>query len=252
VGLGLDEIEPRTVSDFTEHLKDSLREKHNSVRRTLIGVRQFLRYLESQHIIKHSPGDLVPIPPRDESFVSLISEENFALLVQQIRSEVPTIKTSRDLAILLLLGREGIKASELIQLRWSDLLLHGLSGSLRVSGDRSRLIELEPDSSEALLTYRDKLSSHTNNGFIFVGFRGVDGSVMLPSLSRHGLKFAIYELGKKVQIQYLNTEQLRHRAIEHKLSSGIAIDSLMAHLGLRRVGNIRKHLASVQENRYDN
>jgi hypothetical protein len=64
-------------------------------------------------------------------------------------------------------------------------------------------------------------------------------------MTRHGLKFIVYELGDKVGAKSLNTEQLRHFAVTHLISQGMAPDEIMAHLGLRRLGNIAKHLASV-------
>lgn len=77
---------------------------------------------------------------------------------------------------------------------------------------------------------------------VFVSFKGADARAVQYGLTRHGLKFAIYELGAAAEIPKLNAEQLRHLAMSHKLSIGYTPDMVMNHLGLRRVGNIGKHL----------
>ena len=80
---------------------------------------------------------------------------------------------------------------------------------------------------------------------MFIAFKGRDASFPLPNMTRHGLKFIIYELGEKIGMASLNTEQLRHFAVSHLISLGYAPDQIMAHLGLRRLGNIAKHLAAA-------
>jgi hypothetical protein len=62
-------------------------------------------------------------------------------------------------------------------------------------------------------------------------------------MTRHGLKFVMYELGEKIGISKLNSELLRHHAIRHQLASGKSPEDLMGHLGLRRLGNIARHNA---------
>jgi hypothetical protein len=62
-------------------------------------------------------------------------------------------------------------------------------------------------------------------------------------MTRHGLKFILYELGDKAGLSKLNTEQLRHFAVTYLIGLGRTPEEIMAHLGLRRIGNIAKHLA---------
>ena len=62
-------------------------------------------------------------------------------------------------------------------------------------------------------------------------------------MTRHGLKFVMYELGDKIGVSALNSELLRHHAIRHQLALGKTPEELMGHLGLRRLGNIARHNA---------
>jgi hypothetical protein len=62
-------------------------------------------------------------------------------------------------------------------------------------------------------------------------------------MTRHGLKFILYELGDKAGLAKLNTEQLRHFAVSYLIAEGRTAEEIMLHLGLRRLGNVAKHLA---------
>src|SRR6185503_7892493 len=60
------QLEPETLIAFQEFLREGCEERENSVRRTVIGIRQFFRYLSESHAIKATPFDAVPIPVRDD------------------------------------------------------------------------------------------------------------------------------------------------------------------------------------------
>src|SRR4051812_49176907 len=60
------QVEPGTLIAFQEFLKGDCEERDNSVRRTVIGIRQFYRFLTETQTIKSTPFDSVPIPLRDD------------------------------------------------------------------------------------------------------------------------------------------------------------------------------------------
>ena len=69
-----------------------------------------------------------------------------------------------------------------------------------------------------------------------LGFKGSTASVVIPNLTRHGVKFALYELGNQIKLPQLNSEELRHHAMGHKVAIGFSPEQLMNHLGLRTIG----------------
>ena len=79
---------------------------------------------------------------------------------------------------------------------------------------------------------------------MFCAFKGRDSALQLPSMTRHGLKFALYEIGDKVGIDKLNSETLRHHAVCYLLEKGKTTAEIMEHLGLKRPGNIAKHFGN--------
>jgi integrase/recombinase XerD len=253
VRLPAQKVEPETLLAYQDYLRNDCEERDNSVRRTVIGIRQFYRFLSESRTVAGTPFDAVPIPVRDESLPSKgIKDDDVDTILTIALAGKPECKALRDAAIVSLLAHEGVKANELINLLWTDVLEEeGTAGSLRIAGSRARAIPLSSETHEWLKAYRrayEQIRHPVITGpvkkRIFISFKGRDAASPLPEMTRHGLKFILYELGEKAGVPGLNTEQLRHYAVSHLLAKGKAPDEIMVHLGLRRIGNIAKHLAS--------
>jgi site-specific recombinase XerD len=147
--LPMNEVEPDTLVAYQEFLRGDCEERDNSVRRTVIGIRQFFRFLSETSVVKATPFDAVPIPVRDEVAPKGLNPEDIDTLLHVAASGRPECKAARDSALVSLLAHEGIKANELISLRWTDYLQEQGRGSVRITGSRARAIPLSRRSSVA-------------------------------------------------------------------------------------------------------
>ena len=247
------EVSPDIMVAYQDYLRNECNERENTIRRAVIGIRQFYRYLSDKNKTGSSPLDAVAIPPRDESFSKVLDEEEAEDILAVAAAGKPAPKAARDVALVTLLALEGIKATEAIGLSWHDLLDSGLGDrvTIRIGGARERAITLEPRTTEAIRFWRKMFQEHLklglgqrDQGRMFISFKGRDAGTLVPELTRHGLKFIMYELGEKSGINHLNTESLRHYAVSRQLASGRMPEDIMRHLGLRRLGNISKHMGS--------
>lgn len=240
------DIGPGTMQEFQQHLK-SRGSRDNSIRRSVIGVRQFFRYLQDTHHWDRSPFDDAPIPERDDSFKHRLTARDMDTLLACARATHPHIKGVRDVVMLTLLGYEGLKVHELIQLEWRDFLRASDGGRLVIRGERNRTITLEAATTEAISQLRDIVQTGDNpklmqsHSKMMLGFKGSDAKYMVAGLTRHGVKFALYELGTSAGLNHTNSEELRHHAMSHKVSLGFTPELLMNHLGLRTIGKIGRH-----------
>ena len=245
--LSLKDLEPGTLLAYQDHVAGAQLDSINSIRRATIGIRQFFRFLVMAKHLPDSPFDAVAVPPRDERLPASLTALEVDSIIEAAEQSPSALKGARDVAIVAMLAFEGIKASELVGLEWHQLRDHGHDDvSLHLSGPRSRAIKLEKPSALALRAYRrllvpslDAIESSSSR-HIFLGFRGGESKLSNP-LSRHGLKFLVYELGKKIGHPHLNTELLRHFATEYRLTLGYSTEDIMIHFGLRRAGNVAKH-----------
>jgi integrase/recombinase XerD len=219
--------------------------KTNSIRRNIISIRQFFRFV-FQEQKKISPFDDSIIPQRKENTPKNLVQENIENLLHIAKSHPNKLKSSRDPAIVCLLAFEGIKASEITDLKWTDFLYLKNLGSLKIPGTRERIIHLSNSSSEHLQQYHKLFTNLLNNNSpenkIFIGFKGKNKLKAHPHMTRHGLKFLLYELGDKNKIPHLNAEDLRHHAITKMIQLKKTPEEIQAHLGLKRIGNIAKHI----------
>src|SRR4051812_22818012 len=113
------QVEPETLLAFQDFLRSDCEERDNSVRRTVIGIRQFYRFLSETQAIKGTPFDMVPIPVRDDRLPKGLSPDDVESLLRIALSGRPESKAARDATMVSLLAHEGIKANELISLKWS-------------------------------------------------------------------------------------------------------------------------------------
>ena len=243
------QITPETLIAYQEDLalKDAT---ENSIRRKAISIRQFFRYLCKTKVILDSPFDLIPIPERNDALPPQPDEDVVKIILQSF-SKPKNRKESRDLAIMTLLGLEGIKASEIIEIKKKHFNQVAKMSTLRIPGPKPRTIRLNPKTDKALTSYiSQSLENKSNQSeYLFQGFKGKECAITLPKLTRHGLKFALYEIGQQAGVEKLNAEKLRHHAIIHLLRSGTSMEAIMAHLGLKRPGNIAKHARKLEQSK---
>lgn len=252
-GLPLNQVEPDTLLHYQDYLAGQAHDKHNSIRRKVIGTRQFFRYLSESRQLVATPFDEVPIPERFESLPESMDPKALDAFLDPQQDDDVSLKGLRDRAIICLLALEGLKANELIHLQWQDYLPRSDGATLRINGLRLRTIELSHATQLSLKLYRAKFQqmrelwtrSATVNHRMFISFKGRNGAVILPQLTRHGLKFLLYEIGEQIHVNHLNSELLRHHAVQFQLALGKSAEDVMGHMGLRRPGNIAKHASNV-------
>ena len=127
---------------------------------------------------------------------------------------------------------------------------------INVNGRKTRSITLSSITKLYLKKYLINLTKNTeiiNNyeklktSYLFPRIIGRQSSVLKNSepskpMTRHGIKHFLYSLGKSANIKKLNSELLRHYAIDYLIEKGLTIDQIKSHLGLNQQGNIIKHV----------
>ena len=242
----LEQAEVDSIFAFQAHLWHTCKDSTNSIRRKIISIRQFYKFIYETKKKLSSPFNSLIIPARDETLPTQLQLTDIDNLFLSIKAESNPLKRSRDGALVSLLCFEGLKAHEIINLMWHDLLIIKNKTSLRIKGSRKRVLTLLHRTSKLLKDYKKQkkafnLKVQSNNN-MFVSFKGKGFANIQPRLTRHGLKFLLYEHSELEGTPLINTEKLRHFAIRHHLMLGKPPEAVMTHLGLKRLGNITKHI----------
>jgi len=223
----------------------------NSLRRGFLSLKLFFQFLADEgHIKTENPMVSIAIPRREDTPPELISKSQWQSLIESREYLAENdgsrkAKHLRDKVLLLLIGQEGLKASEVISLRWS----YFLGPSLHVPGKHPRTIELSPFTVEALAEFKEHLKDELSFSPKTYLFRGLKGprSADKP-MSRHGLKFILAEFATELDIPKLNSECLRSHAVLCKLRLGWESEKIMEHLGLSKLGVVGKvHRFALRE-----
>jgi integrase/recombinase XerD len=215
--------------EWDHYLHAHGRNSQASVRRAFMSVRTFLHFLVAEGLIEGSPLLEVKSPKQPSHDLMRCLPAQFRALVVELkrRSGQGDEKAVRDLALILILGQAGLKASEAAQLSWGDVMTggEGEGGTLRVPGSGERLVPLAKDARdalEALRALRLRLGLEAGpRSKLFFGYLNVSRRTRTPSLHRHGIKFVVYEACEEILHIPYNSESLRNHAILRWLEQGL-------------------------------
>lgn len=245
--VAIADLSPAILRNYYEFLCYELLQD-NSLRRKVISIKRFFAYLSLEKKIIDDPFVGSIIPKRDDSLWGTLTDNDLHKVLDYL-CDCQGLFNLRNSAIVHLLAFEGIKASELVSLRWQHFFPRKLDGSLEVIGVRRRLIDLDCRSTQILRRYQRQLKQHrsiADREVMFFGYKGPGSAVALQGLTRHGLKFLLHKLAEQLDIASLSPQRLRHYAIRYlRKERNKTIDQTKAHLGLRCVGNINKYTKAV-------
>lgn len=128
--------------------------KPRSIHRNISSVQSFYRFLTRKFGFAHNPCRKVIKPKAEKKLPSFITEDEIQKVEKPVSKDIYT--ALRDHTIVSLLYCTGIRLSELVSLKLSDLDLGG--GTMRVFGKRSkeRILPLLPELIYDLQCYLEK------------------------------------------------------------------------------------------------
>lgn len=218
-------VTSQTVSSYITHMQTS-GQAVSSVLRSIASLRAFYRYLISCGKLSDSPINDVKPPKLPERNISVLTSKETDLLLNQPSSV--GFKGCRDKAMLELLYATGLKVSELIVLKVSDI--NFTEASVRCgSGNKARMIPLGVVAQTALKDYLPLRNSNIlideDNDFLFVNISG-------GKMSRQGFWKIIKYYADKAKIKKeITPGTLRNSFAVHLIESGADVTAVQEMLG---------------------
>lgn len=211
-----------------------------SVSRNIAAMKAFLLYLIKYGIISGDPSERIR-PPKVQKKSPQILE---AGLVDQllVQPDLTTKKGIRDRAILELLYATGIKVSELIAMKVTDI---NMSGRYITCGERrERTIPFGKTAKSALQDYlniRDSAFNKKNSDILFLNSSG-------DQLTRQGLWKIMKSYAKLVGMTQINPNAIRHSFAAHLLENGADLGSVQEFLGHADITTTQLYLTHGYKN----
>ena len=219
------QVEQYMVERYLAYLFEERNHKKASQARELSGVKSFYNYLLMHDKIEQSPTELITTPKRTRHLPEVLTIEE----VEQIIDSIPldTTKGKRDRAMLELLYSCGLRVSELITLRLSDLFFG--EGYIRVmgKGSKQRLVPIGNVARERIMMYMDerRVKDGRNKDILFLNNRGdkltriMIFTIIRQSVERVGIKKSV------------SPHTFRHSFATHLLAGGASIRQVQEMLG---------------------
>ncbi|MCW3121636.1 MAG: Tyrosine recombinase xerC [Flavipsychrobacter sp.] len=228
-GLGVERLELEHLQSLMA-LINELELSAGTQARVLSGVKSFFRYLLLEEVIKRDPTELMDAPKLKRSLPHVLSLAEIDMLLAAIDHSKP--EGIRNHAMLETMYSCGLRVSELITLRLSNLYLDVGFVKVLGKGDKERLVPIGATAVKHINLYREHVRSQlpaikkASEDTLFLNRRGA-------GLSRVMVFMILKELGQKVGLKHnIHPHTLRHSFATHLVEGGAdlrAVQEMMGH-----------------------
>jgi len=196
--------------------------------RMISGIRNFFDYLIFEDLRKENPTDLLESPKIGRKLPDTLSETEINQIISGIDLSKP--EGERNRAMLETLYSCGLRVSEMIELRISDLFFE--EGFIKVigKGNKQRFVPINNYMIKLIETYKNLIRSgvKAQKGFedtLFLNRRG-------KQLSRNMVFMILKELTQKAGIsKTVSPHTFRHSFATHLLENGADLRAIQQMLG---------------------
>ena len=223
--LSVEDVRPEHLKTYMEK-QEQEGKKPATISRGLASMKAFFQYLLAQNYVNQNVTDGLKAPKIEKKAPVILSMEETSRLLEQPNGNTP--KELRDRAMLELLYATGIRVSELISLKLSDMNLN-LEYITCKDAHKERIIPFGEVAKEALQRYleegRSYLVSEEGSEYLFTNCSGKE-------MSRQGFWKLIKAYGKKAGIETeITPHMLRHSFATHLLNNGTDLRIVQELLG---------------------
>jgi integrase/recombinase XerD len=196
--------------------------------RMISGIKQFFLFLILEDVIKNDPSELLEMPKIGKKLPEVLEIEEIDALIAAI--DLSKNEGHRNRAMLETLYSCGLRVSELVNLRFSDLFFE--EGFIRVigKGNKERLVPVSPSVEKEIGIYNDFIRRHQhiqpgNENVVFLNRRGA-------KLTRVMIFTIIKNLSNEIGLQKnISPHSFRHSFATHLLEGGANLRAIQEMLG---------------------
>ena len=200
--------------------------KSTSVNRKISSLKTFFNFLLKKKLIKANPFADQIMPKKPVSLPKSISEDDVVKLLDAPKTD--SLIGLRDKAMLELLYASGVRISELVNIKFSDLDLERNIIKVFGKGSKERLVPFGEDAAQCISAYIDERKKNKDIASIKYIFLNNRGSKISRHAFWHRLKEYCLEIGLKSDI---SPHTLRHAFATHLLNRGADLRSVQVLLG---------------------
>lgn len=218
----------------------SLRERNmaaRSIARKISALRLFFSFLKDKSGIDHS-FDLI-LPKMLKKLPLYCTSSEIELIMAAAESD-PSLEGRRNAVMVKLLYATGLRVSELVALKLSDIIVESSRLCVKGKGGKMRIIPLHPTITVLLNTYlstifQELTAQHMTEYLFPVLYAG-----KLKPLSRQSIWKYIKRLARQAKLtKPISPHTFRHSLATHSLQRGWDLRSLQLLLGHENIATVQ-------------
>lgn len=222
---GLEVLTDSEIRNYLDHMKEEDKSTA-TISRALASIRALCQYLVKESIISENPARLIALPKIEKKMPRVLTQEQIVCLLDQ--PNIKDTKGIRDRAMLELLYATGIRVSELISLKVTDINLQQGYIICRDS-QKERTIPIGKSAISALNDYlgsvRHIIIRDSEDKTLFVNCNGYP-------MTRQGFWKILKNYAHAAHIQgEITPHMLRHSFAAHLVQNGANLKSVQQMLG---------------------
>ena len=240
-------IPDETIQQFIYYVSKELNARSQA--RILSGLKSFFSYLLFEDYRTDNPMELIETPKIGRKLPDTLSIQDIDNLIAAI--DLSKDEGHRNKAILETLYGCGLRVSELVNLKISDLFFD--EGFIKVTGkgSKDRFVPIAKSTKKHILFYKDSTRNHLqiakgHEDTLFLNRRG-------KQLTRAMIFTIIKDLAVKINLQKkISPHTLRHSFATHLLENGADLRSIQMMLGHESITTTeiyvhldKKHLTQI-------
>ena len=214
-----------------------------TISRNVASIKAFYHFMNKEGLIDEDISEVLKAPKIEKKVPEILSMDEVIRLLEQPKGDSP--KEIRDKAMLEILYATGIRVTELINLKLSDINLQ--RGFLVCNeGNKERIIPFGKAAKNAMLRYldgvRDCMVEDEKSEILFANCSG-------KPMSRQGFWKLIKYYSKKAGIEEdITPHTLRHSFAAHLVENGADLRSVQEMLGHSDISTTQVY-ANMNHNR---
>lgn len=195
--------------------------------RIISGIKSFFNFLRLEKWIEQDPSELIETPKLGMKLPDVLTVEEVDAMVDSIDLKVP--EGQRNRAIIETLYGCGLRVSELVGLRISDLYFPDGYIMVEGKGGKQRLVPISESAIKAIRSYmEDRASIAVKRGNENILFLNRRGSQLSRVMVFYIVKQACEQCGIKKKV---SPHTLRHTFATHLLEGGANLRAIQQMLG---------------------
>jgi integrase/recombinase XerD len=227
ITLGPDKVKLKDIESFLVYLNEFGLEEQSQAR-IISGLKSFFNYLLLEDIITASPTELIQAPKLKRKLPDTLSVEEINLLIDSI--DLSSVEGTRNRAIIETLYGCGLRVSELVNLKLTNLFFE--EGFIKVigKGNKERLVPIGNMAMKQIKIYceeiRNKSKIHKGEeDIVFLNNRG-------KQISRVMIFIIIKKLAQAAGVKkVISPHTFRHSFATHLIEGGADLRAVQEMLG---------------------